>query len=182
MSGPHKAPVDIPKAEKGVIRVFAISRPLADMARALKQTPKDMLASGLLNHIVGEDDFELFALSDLAGVGLSRYLGDGYDVDKAAIHKDHARLEALDGYVLLLFSRVSDQGDVRLTPAADLTLIGTYAGPVAVYKAEQVPSEAAQLYSGAKKAPTSAGRSRVGSVLTGVMGLLALLILWWILR
>lgn len=174
--------IEIPKSEHGTIRVFAISRPMADMARALKQQPKRALATTLLKHPVEDDDFELFALSDLAGVGLPRYLNDGYDIDKPAIRKDHTRLEALDGYVLLLFSRVALQGNVSLSPASELTLIGTYTEPRAKHAAAPLTAEAAELYSGAQKAPTSAGRSRVGSALTGVTGLLALLILWWILR
>ena len=173
-----KSAIEILHGERGVIRVFAVSRPMADMARALKQRPKKALAANLLNKAVDDDDFELFPLSDLTGVGLPRYLSEGYDVDKDALRRDRARLEALDGYVLLLFSRVSDGGDVTLTPAADLTLIGTYAEPKARHAAAPLRSESAKLQSG--KADAAQGRSRAGSILTGATALLLLLLIWWI--
>lgn len=174
-------PLEILKTEHGRIRVFSVSRPMADMARALKQQPKRMLAAALLNHPVDDNDFELFALSDLTGVGLSGYLSEGYDVDRSGLHKDRARLEALDGYVLLLFSRVSDAGDVTIEPASDLTLIGTYTEARAQHAADRVQTEAAKPYSGATPEPSRTARSRAGSMLTGVAVLLILLLIWWIL-
>lgn len=165
-----------------MIRVFAISRAMSDMARALKQQPKRALAATLLNHPVEDEDFELFALSDLAGVGLPRYLSEGYDVDKSAIRKDHTRLESLDGYVLLLFSRVARQGDITLSPASELTLIGTYTEPKPLHAAAPITTEAAKPYTGSNAPPPPLTRSRVGSAVTGVTVLLGLLILWWILR
>ncbi|UWR27025.1 hypothetical protein K3757_03560 [Sulfitobacter sp. S223] len=173
--------IEIAKTEHSVIRVFAVSRPMSEMARALKQQPKKSLASALLNHPVEDDDFELFALSDLTGVGLPQYLLDGYDVDRAAIRADRAKLEALDGYVLLLFSRVSQEADVVLHPLPELTLIGSYADPKAQHAATPIAAQAAKPYSGTSPSPKVPGRSRVGSALTAVTVLLALLIIWWIL-
>ena len=172
--------IEISGDEQGVIRVFAISRPMADMARALKQQPKKALAASLLGHPVEDDDFELFAVSDLTGVGLSGYLNEGYDVDHAAIRKDHTRLDALDGYVLLLFSRISRDGAVTLSPVSQLTLIGTYAEPKALHAATPIASDAAKLYSGVAPVPRTTARTRVGSAITGVAVLLSLLLIWWI--
>lgn len=172
--------IEIARAEHGVIRVFAISRPMAAMARALKQQPKSTLAAALLNHPVAADDFELFALSDLTGVGLPRYLSDGYDVDKEAIRADRTKLDALDGYVLLLFSRVSNAADVTLEPVTDLTLIGTYTEPRASHAAAPIATDAAKLYSGNIRTPQTPSRMRVGSALTAAAVLLALLLIWWI--
>ena len=62
--------IDIPQSEHGVIRVFAISRPMADMARTLKQQPKSDVAAKLIKHSVSEGEFEMFSLSNLTGVGL----------------------------------------------------------------------------------------------------------------
>jgi hypothetical protein len=174
--------VHIPRGEAGVIRVFAISRPIASMARQLKQQPKAALASGLLAHPVTDDDFELFALSDLTGVGLPAYLRDGYDVDPTAIRRDRARLEALDGYVLLLFSRINTAGDVTLTPLADLTLIGSYAEPKPVHVAAPIAADAAKAYSGAKTATHGPARARLRGVLMMTSLLLTLFLIWWILR
>ena len=176
------AAIEIPRAEQGTIRVFAISRPIADMARALKQQSKTTLISNMLGHDVSDDDIELFALSDLTGVGLHGYLSDGYDIDRAALRADRARLEALDGYVLLVFSRISAQGDVTIAPGKDLTLIGTYSEPRAKPAAPPMATDASKPYSGVTAQAKAPRRSRVGSVFTAATALLALLIIWWILR
>lgn len=172
--------VEISKAEHGVIRIFAISRPMAVMARLLKQHSKDVLASDLLGHKVAPDDIELFALSDLAGVGLPGYLIDGYDVDPQTVRADAARLDALDGYVLLVFSRVGRDTDVILQPVADLTLIGTYHEPKAANTTAPIATDAAKPYSGVNPAPVAPRRSRLGSVVTALVLLASLFLIWWI--
>lgn len=174
--------INIARAEFGTIRVFAVSRPITDMARALRQQNKAALASTLLGTDVTDDDIELFALSDLTGVGLHGYLSDGYDVDKDALRVDRARLEALDGYVLLVFSRINAQGDVTLTPSSDLTLIGTYAEPKAKHTAPPLTTDASKPYSGVTAPAQPPRRSRVGSAFTAAAGVLFILIIWWILR
>ena len=121
---------------------------MSDMARVLKQQSKSRLASTLLGHDVTDADVELFPLSDLIGVGLPQYLTDGYDVDKDVVRNDRARLDALDGYVLLVFSRVSSDGGVTLSPLPDLTLIGTYSEPKADHATAPIATEAAAPYSG----------------------------------
>lgn len=174
--------IDISRTENGTIRVFAVSRPISDMARALRQQSKASLASTLLDHDVSDGDIELFALSDLTGIGLHGYLSEGYAVDKDALRVDRIRLEALDGYVLLVFSRIAAQGDVILRPGSDLTLIGTYAEPKAKHVAPPLTTEASKPYSGVTEAAKAPRRSRVGSAFTAAAGVLALLIIWWILR
>lgn len=174
--------VVIPHAEHGTIRVFAVSRPMASMARALRQQSKSAMASTLLAHEVSNEDIELFAMSDLTGIGLHGYLSEGYAVDKDALRADHARLEALDGYVLLVFSRISAEGDVTLTPSSDLTLIGTYTEPKENYIVPPLKAEASKPYSGVTAKAEAPRRSRVGSAFTAAAGVLALLIIWWILR
>ncbi len=171
--------IEIKQSESGAIRVFAISRPIADMARALKQKPKAALADEMLGHPVTVEDIELFALSDLTGVGLPRYLSDGYDVDSQALRRDRARLDALDGYVLLVFSSVAADGDVRLSPGPDLTLIGTYHEARAQHAAGPIAVEAAKPYTGTNPAPKAPGRSRVGSALTAVLALMIMILIWW---
>jgi hypothetical protein len=174
--------VRIAKSEQGVIRVFAISRPMAEMARALRQQPKAVLASAMLGHDVSDEDIELFAIADLAGIGLPRYLTEGYDVDAEALRADRTRLEALDGYVLLLHSGAARAGDVILSPSPELTLIGTYTEPKPSHSAPPVAVEAAMPYSGLKPASGAQHRTRVGSALTAAAVLLALLLIWWIFR
>ncbi|MEP1793016.1 hypothetical protein [Parasphingorhabdus sp.] len=174
--------INISQHEIGVVRVFAISRPMADMARALRQADKSTIASGLLRHEVTADDVELFALSDLTGLGLRQYLMDGYAVPSQAVQADHARLDALDGYVMLLLSRVSAEGPVALSPSPELTLIGTYREPRADHIAVPIAAQAAKPYSGVGTETQPTRRLRAGSAVTGLLALLTLLLIWWITR
>ncbi|KIN73777.1 hypothetical protein [Sulfitobacter guttiformis] len=174
--------IDIPRNESGTIRVFAISRPMADMARAVQRQGTQALGAELLGHEVKSDEIELFALSDLAGVGLHGYLSEGYDIDKFALQKDFRRLKALDGYVLLHFSRLGATQDITLSLHSDLTLIGSYAEPKPLHTGPPITAASAELYSGARAALKSPARSRLGSILTGVIVLLLSLFIWWILR
>ncbi|WP_299563472.1 hypothetical protein [uncultured Sulfitobacter sp.] len=174
------APIEIAQSESGVIRVFSVSRPMSEMARDLKQQTKAQVARGLLDHPVSDDDFELFALSDLAGVGLPSYLAEGYALDPQVIHSDKRRLEALDGYVLVLFSGVASEQSVSLTPGRDLTLIGTYAEPRTSHAAAPIPSDSAKPYTGVAKPPETPKRGRGGSAMVAITVVVALLLLWWI--
>jgi len=175
------ATINISQHESGVVRLFAISRPMADMARALRHSSKGVIASGLLRHEVTHEDIELFALSDLTGLGLRQYLADGYAIPPEALQADRARLDALDGYVLLLLSRVSSAGHVEITPSPDLTLIGTYREPSATQTAAPISVEAAKPYSGSGPAPSPAPRIGQGGTIIGVMVILALFFIWWIM-
>jgi hypothetical protein len=163
-----------------MIRVFAVSRPIADMAEQLRHNTKAEVATALLGLSVSENHIELFALSDLTGVGLPRYLMDGYDVDPGAISGLRARLEALDGYILLLFSSVSDAGDVAFAPAPDLTLIGTFAEPRAQHVAPPLDTQAAKPYSGVTAPPAPMARARAGSAMVAVFVIVLLTLIWWI--
>jgi len=175
------ATINISQHERGAVRVFAISRPMADMARALRHSSKGIIASGLLRHEVTHEDIELFALSDLTGLGLRQYLMDGYAIPPAALQADRARLDALDGYVLLLLSRVSNAAHVEITPSPDLTLIGTYREPSAPQSAAPIIVEAAKPYSGTVSASAPSPRIGRGNTIIGVMVILALLFIWWII-
>ena len=172
----------IPRSETGIIRVFAISRPIATVAREMKQQPKAALASALLGHEIAEDAFELFALSDLTGVGLPGYLAEGYDIAQTTLKQDRAKLEALEGYVLIVFSCVSDAGEVTLNPAPELTLIGSYSEPRGAQAAAPIATPSAKAYSGAKQPATAPTRSRVRNALSLVSVALTLLLIWWILQ
>ncbi len=78
------SPLDIPAGERGKIRVFAVNRPAEEMKAALARRPKPDLARELLNapHLDTRST-EIFPISDLAGVGLALYLGEGYAVPEA---------------------------------------------------------------------------------------------------
>ena len=174
----------IPAGERGLIHVFAVNRPAADVAQMLTARPMPDVARALLRapHI-DTASAEIFAMSDLAGVGLAAYLSQGYEVTDAALASDRAKLDALDGYVLLLFSDSFAGQPATLTPGPDVTLIGSYAEARADMTVRPIDAASARPYSGmAGLTPVAAPRGLAGSVLVGLALVVAvILLIWWIL-
>ena len=173
----------IPAAEHGQIRLFAVNRPVDAMARTLQDNDKAAVISDLLGFAVPSGTAELFAVSDLTGVGLPRYLTDGYTVTEAQINADRARLDALEGYVLLLFSSAFDGAETTLRIGPDLTLIGTYGEEQPTMAPAPLTADAAQPYTGVPNmTPTTPPRGRAGGAVILLALIVALgLILWWLL-
>jgi hypothetical protein len=176
--------INIPAGERGVIRVFAINRPTSDMRVALSRTPKPDLARDLLGdpHL-DTASAEIFPVSDLEGVGLTAYLTDGYAVPDAQLAPDKAKLDALDGYVLLLFSESFAGREATLAAGPDVTLIGTYGEFAPDRRPRALKSKSAGLYTGARSASMQAPTARgYGSSLV-VLAILILVLAvgWWAL-
>jgi hypothetical protein len=175
--------LNIPLGEFGQIRLFAVNRPVDAMTRALRSSDKTQVISDLLGFDAAPNTAELFAVSDLTGVGLPRYLTDGYTVTAAQITRDRARLDALDGYVLLLFSSAFGGAETTLEIGPDLTLIGTYGEEQPAMTASPLTADASQPYTGVPNlTPITPPRGRAG----GAMIMLAMLVgagllLWWLL-
>ncbi|MFK7746449.1 MAG: hypothetical protein AB8B47_15450 [Roseobacter sp.] len=170
--------IEISTNEQGVIRVFAVNRAVADMADALKTRPKADLARDLLNapHL-DTTTVEVFPTSDLAGVGLAGYLTEGQGVPSEQTEPDKPKLDALDGYVLLLFSKSFNGQDMTLSTGPEVTLIGTYTQDSTDWSAPvDLSTPSAQPYSGAapqKKRPSDAAMS-------GRIAMLALLVAFFV--
>jgi len=95
----------------------------------------------------------------------------------AQLNPDKTKLEALDGWVLILFSRAFQDAAATLTPASTLTLIGTYSETGTDWRAtETIDTDSAKPYSAppetTKKRPSDAAMS--GRVATLVLIVLAL--------
>ncbi|WP_299503819.1 hypothetical protein [uncultured Roseobacter sp.] len=176
--------IEIKAQERGAIRVFAVNKAPGEVAEALKTLPKPDLARRLLgNPHLDTSTTEIFPMSDLTGMGLSAYLTEGYAVEDAQIAPDRNKLDALEGYVLLLFSDSFAGTDVTLKPGGDLTLIGTYTEYTPPAAGGSIATESAKPYSGATgKSPQPGGGKGSGSAVI-VLGIIALLVLglWWIL-
>jgi hypothetical protein len=100
--------------------------------------PDDAALSGALGAPVDASRTELFAVADLDGMGLRDYLAQAHEADRAALDADAARLDALEGDVLLLTPRaISARAD--LSPAHHLTHVGAYPVPAADHAAAPLP-------------------------------------------
>ncbi|MBW4710547.1 hypothetical protein KX928_22395 [Roseobacter sp. YSTF-M11] len=170
--------------ERSKIRVFAVNLPPGEVADTLKTQPKPDVARQLLNspHL-NTSSTEIFPVSDLTGVGLSGYLGEGYAVGDEQLAADRGKLDGLDGYVLLLFSDSFAGAETTLTPSPELTLIGTYTEARPSDDVTPITADSAKPYSGvAASDPPVPPRGPAGSamVILGLIGLVALAV-WWLL-
>lgn len=149
------ARLSIPAEERGVVRVFAVNLPEAQVASMLREAEAPATALGELPEVPAAADLlgwpdldtrhaELFAVKDLTGLGLTGYLTEGLGLEHDQIAPDHARLSALDGYVLLVMSRAFRGQDVTVHVPDALTLIGSYKEKFAPVTFEPLPGATGQ--------------------------------------
>ena len=169
--------IQIPAGERGVIRVFDLDMP-AEQAKFLREP-------GALAQVLGIPEIdlehvEIFPISDLEELGLAGYLIQGCGIAEAEITPDRAKLEAIKGHVLLLRSRAFDGAEMRLTPAAPITLVASYGERAINWSAPPMPeTTSSKPYSAAPISPRAARDQarRIGaSLFAVVMGLILLLL------
>lgn len=150
--------IDVPANETGVVRVFAVNGDSQGSGTAqsflsrLEQDPAEVAAEAeRLRKMLGAEQIdptytETFAVKDIAELGLSRYISTAMDVPLDTLAPDRARLDALEGEVLIVLSRALGYEGQRLAPGPDLTFIGAYAsaevplsGPVTAPTPEPLP-------------------------------------------
>jgi len=121
-------PIEVASHESGLVRVFALSldetaaQKLKDNAPTDGAAPQDRALGGT----VDSTRTEVFALSDLGEMSLPDYLLEGPGVQSEPLEKDRAKLAALSGWVMIVYSSAFGGTAQTLTPARELTLIGTY--------------------------------------------------------
>lgn len=173
----------IPATENRQVRVFALNATAPAVTARLKTQSKDAFVSDLLGHPM-EGGFDLVALSDLEGVGLSTYLIEGWEVPAEHLAGTRTKLDALEGYALILFTSAFYPRDVTLTIDPDLTLIGSYAEETADMTRTRLQSDAAEAYTGhvtPQKTDLLAPKAKGGSLVVAVLVIVVALILWWAL-
>lgn len=173
-------PLKITAASLNSLHVFAVSRSAEDMLAALAEKPLAQIAGDLLGHEAPADKVELFAVSDLAGVGLSGYLIEGQGIPETQIAPDRPKLEALDGFVMLLLPRAF-ASEVILPGSPDLALIGAYQEPRPEMNVEPIETASAEPYSGTPRlTPAQPPQGRAGSAMVALAVIIAVfLALWW---
>ncbi|MEM6304621.1 MAG: hypothetical protein AAF744_07875 [Pseudomonadota bacterium] len=167
--------IDIAPNERAVIRVFAVNLPPEAIKRRLAREGEARLVAELLGRPLPEGGYELFPVTNLTGVGLTGYLREGYAVPPEALSGDRARLDALEGFVLLIFSQAFEGQATLLEAGAALTLIGTYGETQPDMRALPLESHAAQTFSGpGSTRAADPGNRRARSMMTGLVLLLML--------
>ncbi|WP_050929273.1 hypothetical protein [Aestuariivita boseongensis] len=178
--------------ERGRLHVFAVNLSASDLSARFSppETGADRLQppADLLEDLTGATGLdpkgaELVPLSDLVGLGLSGYLTEGLDIPADAVAPAKRRLDALEGYALLLGSRAFQGKAFALGETASLTHIASFDQPGTDWSgAGPIPSQAAKLHS--RPLPTSRAEryrsQRVGAAIFAVV-MLALVALVWVL-
>lgn len=180
--------------EHGRLHVFAVNRPKGDIA--LHHTPATTGANRLqpshdvLTDLTGTPDLdpsgaELIPLEDLADLGLSGYLAEGYDVEAAALAPLCRKLDALEGYGLILRSSAFGGRAFTLAETADLTHIASFDQPGTDWSSSgTLPSEAAKPYSAQLASPREARAraQRMGGMIFAAFMVVIFAFLWMILE
>jgi len=175
------SPTTVAPQEAGKVRVFALS--LSDAEAEAMRDDSTAQATALGVDQLDGTYTEVFRVADLDTMGLAGYLRDGNGVYPEQIETDRAKLGALDGWVLVVYSRAFGGEARQLTPIPALTHIGTYdeGGPETPVQAME--AEAAQPYTGIPRVeptePAKGDSNKVMMIAAGVV--LVLLILWWLM-
>ncbi|MCK0169136.1 hypothetical protein MWU52_16395 [Jannaschia sp. S6380] len=96
------------------------------LSRLTKEVPQTTPLAEALGAPIDPTYAEVFAVRDVAPMGLRAYLAQAHDIPAPVLETDAARLDALSGDVLVLAPRAVE-GVETLDPRPELTLIGSYA-------------------------------------------------------
>ncbi len=118
---PH---TEVAPQEAGKVRVYALSLSDAE-ARAMRDDETAQAAALGVDRIDAAYT-EVFRVADLDQLGLAGYLRDGNGVNPDQIETDRSKLAALDGWVMIVYSRAFAGQSLQLAPIPALTHIGTY--------------------------------------------------------
>lgn len=176
------ATLTIPAQEHRIVRLFAVNLPPAQVRAMLHDSPPASpgerpahpAAATLLGWpALDTRHTDLLATQDLSGLGLPGYLTEGLGLDETDITPDRARLAALEGYVLIVFSRAFGGQSVTLDLPATLTLIGTYREPGDPIRFDPLPT------GGAAEVPNPKARKPVSdAAMSGRIAMAALAVLF----
>lgn len=163
--------------ETGLVRLFQIDLPPDEIESFSGDLHNLQLALGA--KWLDAEYVEVFSASDLKGLGLAGYMTEGLGIAAADLTSEKARLDALQGHMLVVLSKAFDGVEQVLTPKAPLRWVGTYAEEAANITFEPLPDESAKGVAPAmdKKVPSQAAMQ--GKVATLVLIFLALFV--WVL-
>lgn len=165
--------------------VFGVDLPEPE-AKALLEYPDEDSRSPLEEALgvtkLDEDFIEIFEAKSLASYGFAHYLTEANGMSEESVAPDAARLDALEGTVLLVFSQALREG-ATMEPRAPLRFIGTYREALQVRVPEPMPTESAKgVLEGSQVKPRPSDAAILGRVATvALIFLFALVVLMvWI--
>lgn len=166
--------VKIPAFHPKNVFVLAVNRPEDELRKIQGEASRTKLIAELLGRAGAKlTHVDLIAIEDLNEIGLAGFLRDGPGVPAEELSQHKTRLDALSGFVLILYPGVFDT-DTEIAVGADLTLIAALNQEPTNWEAVQtLTSEAATELTPGKKKPSDAAMSgRVAMLVLIVIALL----------
>ncbi len=169
------------------IHVFSVSDGAMKLAHQtylsrLTETPADATpVTEAVGAPVDTTYAEVFAIADLAPMGLRAYLAQAHDIPEDNLAPDAAKLDYLSGDVLVLAPKALDDL-TELDPRPELTFIGSYSPAEADDTRRELPPARPATAEPAIPAPEAAPTNNRQIRLIVVAGLAAaVLLLVWLL-
>jgi hypothetical protein len=162
--------------ERGVTRIFRLDMSLEDITRLTNPTGDAPATPAAVAHLLGldwldEEHFEIFDVADVNNMGLADYLAMGNDIPEEDIAPDRAKLDAVEGHVLMIYSRAFQGSPETLRPSRQLEFLGAWQEPMPGVHFEPLPSDSAKgVLDGTPDAATS-GRSPHMTLLLALLAL-----------
>ena len=152
-------PLQVRPDEGKGLRLFAldVERDERDRLQKILKAAEPGLAAGRLADLLGVPGIdatrvEIFDTDDLTGFGLFNYLVKANGLPEEALERDRARIDALHGTVMILYSRAFHDRHVTLAPARHVSLIGAWDEEPPELELTPLRSDAATGQGGAAKA------------------------------
>ena len=172
--------------EHGIVRLFTVDTSAEPPMMSAEpdwaadaEDPPWPLRDALGVEYLDSDFIELFDVANLEGVGLPQYMIDGLGVSETDVEEDRARLEAIEGLILVVLSSAFGGFAGTLTPKSPLRWVGTYTEDRAPVSFKPLPSESAKGTTGDKTPPSDAAMSgRVASIALLVLFALVAVVVW----
>ncbi len=154
----------VSSGERGVTRVFRLDMSPEEINRLTDPSGDAPATPAAVAHLLGlnwldQDHFEIFDVADVQNMGLSDYLAMGNDIPEADIAPDRARLDAVEGHVLMVYSRAFQGYSKTLTPTRQLDFLGSWREPMPGVHFKPLPSDSAKGVLDGAPAATDTGRS-----------------------
>ncbi len=138
--------IPITATEHGTVRIFAINLPPEEAKVWETDAAKSdrLIETALGADQIDHEHLEVIDVEAVKALGLSTYLIDGLGLPEALVARDRARLDALSGRVLIMWSTAFAGQEQVLKPGRQVTLIGTYREEPGAGIFEPIQSEAAK--------------------------------------
>lgn len=134
-------PYTIKSAERGAVRVFTTELEPEGDAAITPQNVYKLLGDGVT---LIASKVEVFPSKVLEGLGLTRYLAEGYGIPEEDMAGKAAALDALKGLVILIPSTAFGGIEQVLEPSPALRFIGTFHEPKTAPPKKMVETDAAK--------------------------------------